>query len=80
MLGTITFINLQTHNYCMSIKNGKCVICNTSDIKELAIGHQIEFDKDYECTYFFNSNLNERISGSVIYIDISCSQCESYCR
>lgn len=80
MKGNITYINFQTRNFCMSIRNGKCVICNSGDINQLSIGHQIEFDKDFDCSYFFNSNLNQRISGSIIYIDINCSQAENYCR
>jgi|JI8StandDraft_2_1071088.scaffolds.fasta_scaffold166875_2 hypothetical protein len=79
MLGQIIYINTETNNFCIATKNGKGTICNVSNINDIKIGDYIEFENKFNCTNFYNSR-TERISASVIYLDIDISRASEYCK
>ena len=79
MTGYIIHINLDKKLFAVSsTSKGKCIVIESNDIKLLSVGDTISFDKQHDCTYFYHGK-TERISGSVIYIDVESGNVKSYC-
>lgn len=82
MTGTINFKNAETNKFSLSIKNGDCIICSciSSDMRRISVNDTIEFDKRPDCTYFYHIKSGERLTASIVHMDINCSRVESYCK
>ena len=75
--GKIIRINNDTKNFDIDLKNGKCTICNISNIDDIKIGDYIHFDNVLGGSYFYNSR-TERFSASIVYCNIDIKNAISY--
>lgn len=80
MTGTVQYINHDTKKYAVRLKNGKCVVFKLNDSTNITVGDSIDFDRNFGAQPMYHILSGERFSASLEYMDIECSNIESYCK